>query len=43
MYAKDVCLGAEAQTPMHQGVNTLADAVAVTVGPKGRNVILEQS
>jgi chaperonin GroEL len=42
-YAKDVRFGAEVRALMLQGVDVLADAVAVTMGPKGRNVILEQS
>uniref|UniRef100_A0A8C9ZEN8 Heat shock 60 protein 1 n=1 Tax=Sander lucioperca TaxID=283035 RepID=A0A8C9ZEN8_SANLU len=42
-YAKDVKFGADARALMLQGVDLLADAVAVTMGPKGRNVIIEQS
>ena len=42
-YAKDVRFGADVRALMLQGVDVLADAVAVTMGPKGRNVILEQS
>jgi hypothetical protein len=42
-YAKDVKFGAEVRAMMLQGVDILADAFAVTMGPKGRNVILEQS
>jgi chaperonin GroEL len=42
-YAKDVKFGADVRAIMLQGVDILADAVAVTMGPKGRNVILEQS
>ncbi|XP_026688504.1 heat shock protein 60A [Diaphorina citri] len=42
-YAKDVRFGPEVRGLMLQGVDILADAVAVTMGPKGRNVILEQS
>jgi hypothetical protein len=34
MYAKDVRFGADARRPMLQGVDILADAVAVTMGPK---------
>lgn len=41
--AKDLKFGQDARVAMLQGVNKLADAVAVTLGPKGRNVILEQS
>lgn len=43
LYAKDVRFGPEVRALMLQGVDVLADAVAVTMGPKGRNVILEQS
>ena len=42
-YAKDVKFGDEARARMLAGVDILADAVAVTLGPKGRNVIIEQS
>ena len=42
-YAKEVKFGDEARAKMLQGVDILADAVAVTLGPKGRNVIIEQS
>lgn len=42
-YAKDVRFGADVRATMLKGVDVLADAVAVTMGPKGRNVILEQS
>ncbi|NP_001298236.1 60 kDa heat shock protein, mitochondrial-like [Biomphalaria glabrata] len=42
-YAKDIKFGSDARALMLQGVDLLADAVAVTMGPKGRNVILEQS
>ncbi|XP_039700842.1 60 kDa heat shock protein, mitochondrial [Pteropus medius] len=42
-YAKDVKFGADARALMLQGVDLLADAVAVTMGPKGRTVIIEQS
>ncbi|XP_063728518.1 60 kDa heat shock protein, mitochondrial-like [Symsagittifera roscoffensis] len=41
--AKDIKFGSDARTLMLQGVDILADAVAVTMGPKGRNVIIEQS
>ena len=43
MAAKDVKFGDEARRGMLSGVNTLADAVKVTLGPKGRNVILDKS
>ncbi|XP_052576159.1 60 kDa heat shock protein, mitochondrial-like [Peromyscus californicus insignis] len=42
-YAKDVKFGADARALMLQGVDLLADAAAVTMGPKGRTVITEQS
>ena len=42
-YAKDIKFGDESRALMLQGVDILADAVAVTLGPKGRNVIIEQS
>merc|ERR550537_562031 len=41
--AKDVKHGSEARAMMLEGCNRLADAVAVTMGPKGRNVVLESS
>lgn len=41
--AKDIKFGADARAQMLTGVDILADAVAVTMGPKGRNVIIEQS
>jgi len=43
MAAKDVVFGDPARTRMLRGVNVLADAVKVTLGPKGRNVVLEKS
>ena len=43
MAAKDVFFGDSARQRMLTGVNTLADAVKATLGPKGRNVILEKS
>ena len=43
MAAKDVKFGNEARVKMLKGVNVLADAVKVTLGPKGRNVILDKS
>ena len=42
-YAKDIKFGSEARQAMLAGVDILADAVEVTMGPKGRNVIIEQS
>jgi chaperonin GroEL len=41
--AKDIRFGVEARALMLRGVEDLADAVKVTMGPKGRNVIIEQS
>ena len=41
--AKDVVFGNEARQRMVAGVNILANAVKVTLGPKGRNVVLEKS
>ena len=41
--AKDVKFGNDARTRMLRGVNILADAVKVTLGPKGRNVVLDKS
>jgi chaperonin GroEL len=41
--AKDVKFGNDARTKMLKGVNILADAVKVTLGPKGRNVVLDKS
>ncbi|RNE92229.1 chaperonin GroEL [Marichromatium sp. AB31] len=43
MTAKDVKFGGDARARMMEGVNVLADAVKVTLGPKGRNVVLEKS
>jgi chaperonin GroEL len=43
MVAKDVKFGADARQRMLRGVNVLADAVKVTLGPKGRNVVLDKS
>uniref|UniRef100_A0A915KR22 Heat shock protein 60 n=1 Tax=Romanomermis culicivorax TaxID=13658 RepID=A0A915KR22_ROMCU len=41
--AKELKFGAEARAQMLAGVDMLTNAVAVTMGPKGRNVIIEQS
>ena len=41
--AKEVRYGNDARKAMLKGVNTLADAVSITLGPKGRNVVLEKS
>ena len=43
MSAKDVKFSDDARGRMLEGVNTLANAVKVTLGPKGRNVILDKS
>ena len=42
-FAKEVRHGAGARAAMLKGADRLADAVAVTLGPKGRNVVIEQS
>ncbi len=41
--AKEIKYGAEARTALEAGVNKLADTVKVTLGPKGRNVVLDKS
>ena len=43
MAAKDVKFGDAARGKMLDGVNILADAVKTTLGPKGRNVVLDKS
>src|SRR6201992_1171416 len=43
MPAKDVRFGGDARQRMLRGVDILADAVKVTLGPKGRNVVLDKS
>ena len=43
MTAKQVLFGNDARSRMVNGVNVLADAVKVTLGPKGRNVVLERA
>ena len=43
MAAKEVKFGSDARTRMLRGVDVLADAVKVTLGPKGRNVVLDKS
>ncbi|MEG1992542.1 MAG: TCP-1/cpn60 chaperonin family protein, partial [Acetivibrio sp.] len=40
--AKEIKYGAEARTALEVGVNKLADTVKVTLGPKGRNVVLDK-
>ena len=41
--AKEIKYGSEARTALEAGVNKLADTVSVTLGPKGRNVVLDKS
>ena len=43
MAGKDVKFGTDARNRMLDGVNILANAVKVTLGPKGRNVVLDKS
>src|ERR1700735_5762834 len=43
MAAQDVKFGADAREKLMRGVDILADAVQVTLGPKGRNVVLDKS
>src|SRR4028119_973586 len=43
MAAKDVKFSSDARDKMLRGVDILADAVKVTLGPKGRNVVIEKS
>jgi Chaperonin GroEL (HSP60 family) len=43
MSAKEIKFGADARNLMLDGVNMLANAVKVTLGPKGRNVVLNRS
>jgi chaperonin GroEL len=43
MAAKDVCFGSDARGRMLAGVDMLANAVKVTLGPKGRNVVIDKS
>ena len=43
MTAKDVKFGAESRASLVTGVNTLANAVRVTLGPKGRNVVIQKA
>merc|ERR1712063_187612 len=40
--AKDIRFGADARAAMLAGVNKIADAVQVTLGPKGRNVVIQK-
>ena len=41
MSAKNIFFGSDARSKMLTGVNKLADAVKVTLGPKGRNVVMD--
>ncbi len=41
--AKEIKYGAEARTALEAGVNKLANTVKVTLGPTGRNVVLDKS
>ena len=41
--AKEIKFGAEARAALQSGVDQLADTVRVTLGPKGRNVVLDKS
>ena len=43
MAVKDVYFGNDSRSKMVEGVNILANAVKVTLGPKGRNVVIERS
>ena len=43
MSAKEVRFSTDARDRMLKGINTLANAVKITLGPKGRNVILDKS
>src|SRR5258705_7726269 len=43
MAAKEIRFGEDARARMVKGVNTLANAVKITLGPKGRNVVLDKS
>jgi chaperonin GroEL len=43
MSAKDIIFDERARAAVGRGVDVLADAVAVTLGPKGRNVVIEKS
>ena len=43
MAAKEIFFGEEARSRLVRGVNTLANAVKITLGPKGRNVVIDKS
>ena len=40
--AKDIVFDNDSRRKMQKGINKVADAVAITLGPRGRNVVLEQ-
>ena len=40
--AKIICYGEEARKALEKGVNQLADTVKITMGPKGRNVVMDK-
>ena len=40
--SKQILYGEDARRALERGVNTLADAVKITLGPKGRNVVLDK-
>ena len=40
--AKQIIYGEEARTALQRGVDKLADTVKITIGPKGRNVVLDK-
>src|SRR5665647_928356 len=42
MFAKEIKFGEDARRSLEKGVDTLANAVKVTLGPKGRNVVLDR-
>ena len=42
-FAKDIKISTEARDLMHEGCDMLADAVSVTLGPRGRNVVLDRT
>lgn len=41
--AKNISFNSDARSKLHEGINALADAVKVTLGPKGRNVVIQKS
>ena len=43
MSAKDILFGREAQSLVKEGVDKLANAVKATLGPRGRNVLIEKT